>query len=116
MKRVICAIAAALLFSAVLMPSADARLYPYGYEPIDRDSGEDHPWGGEQNNGPQPVLISSPDDQVSITGSVTLDAFMFKLFAPWIFDGLGSNYIITDRVVDDSNDGTTTSDRNRSSN
>jgi hypothetical protein len=108
----------AFLFSATLMTGVDARLYPYSYTPIERDDGDDHPWGGEQHLGPDPEVNLAPSgDHIAITGSITLDALMFKLFTPWMFDGHGKNYIITDRVVDDdTDDNNDTSVRNRISN
>lgn len=60
MKRVVLLLIVALLFATMTWVDSSARDTPWGMRP-DRDTGDDHPWGGEQlrpDDGPSLSTIS----------------------------------------------------------
>lgn len=85
MKRMLCILALVLMLIASAWNSSEARLNPYTYQPVERDTGDDHPWGGEQNVNPDPAPIRSSGgaQTFSITGSVQLDGFFYRLIMPF---------------------------------
>ena len=99
MKRMICYVLAVFL-AAALWPtgSVDAMRNPVDYISVREDSGEDHPWGGEQNNDNPGLRTSTDPISYDITGFLGLDMFFWKLMAPvWMSDTQApakSGYII----------------------
>lgn len=80
MKRILCILLAAVFMLSLAWDGVIARSNPIGYHPIDRDSGEDHPWGGEENLVPDPTPIrSAVDESYTITGLVMLDNIVWRL-------------------------------------
>lgn len=81
MKRVLCVLIVAVLLFATTWNSVSARQNPLGWKPIERDNGDDHPWGGEQNisTDPTPIRVAE-GPSYSVTGLVQLDTFLMRLF------------------------------------
>ncbi|MEA2030458.1 MAG: hypothetical protein U9N55_02525 [candidate division Zixibacteria bacterium] len=114
MKQVIFVLAMALMLVATIGTNTEASQYPYGYGPVDRDIGDDHPWGGEGFAGDNPLLAPSPaKDQFDFSTSVSsYDFFMWKLIIPlWIIDSPKSDASISDDIDDGTN--TNINDRKR---
>ena len=87
MKKVCYLFAVAVLLLSATWSPADARENPFDYQEVFRDSGEDHPWGGGSELDPtgDPSLTSAGSYYI-VTEFVTLDMFLWKLFAPLIID------------------------------
>ena len=104
MKRVLCILIVAMLLVATTWDSISARQNPLGWKPVERDSGDDHPWGGEQNIGTEPMPIRAAESpSYSITGLVQLDTFLLKLFTRYWLNELpvkGETTITSGRTTD----------------
>ena len=89
MKHLIFVLAVALILIAIPFGNTDARLHPDGYKAINKDTGEDHPWGGEGNSGGDPIPISSPaNDELSYTTEYSVfGVFVWKFIINiWIIE------------------------------
>ena len=87
MKRVLCALLVAVLLLATAWDGVVARTNPLGYKPVDRDNGEDHPWGGEERLDPDPTPIrSAVNPGYTLTGFVQFDNFLWRLVTTYWID------------------------------
>ncbi len=89
MKQLSFVLAIALILIAVPTGDTEARLHPDGFKALDKDTGEDHPWGGESDWSLTPDPISSHDreDLMFTTGYSPLEFLVWKLIINvWIID------------------------------
>lgn len=113
MKQLILVLAVALILIAIPLGNTEARLHPDGFRALDKDNGEDHPWGGESDWQAEPDPISSPvkDVQVFSTGYSPFDYYMWSL----IINVWTINEPKTDVIVSDDIPGGTTNEENEQS-
>lgn len=77
MKRVLSVLAVVLLLVATVISSISARQHPL-IGPYARPSGEDHPWGGEQNYEPD-----SDRDLIGTTSGPEPGIIHFETYLVW---------------------------------
>lgn len=77
MKRILFVLAITLILTMCFVGQAFALDRPWTED--NNDSGEDHPWGGDDASNPSPILIKSDKDVSFATGYITID-FIFRYF------------------------------------
>lgn len=93
MKKFVCLLAGALLLLPMLWQPAHSLANPYGRSLVNRSEVEDHPWGGEQNNGTGGGLqTSTVPSGYTVTGISALDTYLLKLYVSWFGSGTTSTY------------------------
>jgi len=84
MKKVVFLMAVALLLLTASWQPAKAVANPWDYSSVYTDGGEDHPWGGEQNNDAGAgIRTTHTNDVNTLTGISSIDMYLFKIWTSW---------------------------------